>query len=220
MCAGFIPPAAAVGAARQYCGRCAQHRDHHTEEPITVNVDRAGLTVSGPGPGQATHVDRLVSPNNAGLDVAIPTRAPTTAEALAPYIAMNAAVADAILLGRSHEAIVMLETVVTLDHVLGMKKATRPRQANADSGDQFVRRLTQGPPHLFTLCAEVGDVKVFAALEKFVLNPPAHPATMAHVFTGFVRCGEAMEKAKKNGHRSMIEHLRKYDDVGATLAFF
>ena len=57
-----------------------------------------------------------------------PTRAPTTAEALAPYIAMNAAVADAILLGRSHEAIVMLETVVTLDHVLGMKKATQPRQ--------------------------------------------------------------------------------------------
>ena len=71
VCAGFIPPAAAVGAARQYCGRCAQHRDHHTEEPITVNVDRAGLTVSGPGPGQATHVDRLVSPNNAGLDVAM-----------------------------------------------------------------------------------------------------------------------------------------------------
>ena len=65
-----------------------------------------------------------------------------------------------------------------------------------------------------------GDVEVFTALEKFVLNPPAHPGTIAGIRRSFVRCEEATVMARQNQHPAMVEHLQTYKDVGATLDFF
>ena len=216
-CAAFVPRSSTVGAARQYCASCTRHRDHHTEEPIQVNVDWADLATPRPGAGQATHVDRLNTSTR--RDDATSTASPATAGE-EPYIALAASVADAVRRGKSDEAIALLETVATLDHALGNPKATTPRQANAEAGDQYIRRLIQGPHHLFMLCAEVGDVEVFTALEKFVLNPPAHPGTIAGIRRSFVRCEEATVMARQNQHPAMVEHLQTYKDVGATLDFF
>ena len=143
LCASFVPRRSTVGAARQYCTSCSRHRDHHTEEPIQVNVDRADLATPRPGPGQSTHVDRLDTSASTGRDDGVSRTLPATAGE-EPYIALAASVANAVRRGKSDEAIAMLETVVTLDHVLGNPQATTPRQANAEAGDQFIRRLIQG----------------------------------------------------------------------------